>query len=53
MGHFCNVLVDTQKFILKKNLVESPFLEVFKKCIGIILRDVVSGYDVVGWGCIK
>lgn len=49
MGHFCNVLVDTQKFILKKNLVESLFLELFKKCIGMILSDVVSGYDVVGW----
>lgn len=49
MGHFCNVLVDTQKLILQKNLVESLFLELFKKCIGMILSDVVSGYDVVGW----
>ena len=27
-----------------RELVESPILEVFKNCVGVALRDVVSGH---------
>ena len=32
-----------------QGVVGSPSLEVFKSCVDVALRDVVSGHGVMGW----
>jgi len=34
---------------LPRELVEFPSLEVFKKCVDMAFRDMVSRHSVVGW----
>ena len=47
--NFISARAVRQRHRLPREVVQSPSLEVFRNCVDVALRDMVSGHGVTSW----